>query len=158
MPLAEDVDLKRLADVTHGFVGADLEALAKEAAIRALRRILPEINLEAENIPVEVLNKIIVRMSDFQEALKEVEPSAMREVLVEVPDIKWGDIGGLGGGKEELREAIEWRLKDPELFAQVDAGPPKGLLLYGPPGTGQTLLAEAAANRGAGNFIIVEGA
>src|SRR5713226_9160635 len=105
MPLAEDVDLKKLADVTHGFVGADLEALAKEAAIRALRRILPEINLEAENIPVEVLNKIIVRMSDFQEALKEVEPSAMREVLVEVPDIKWEEIGGLEGVKEELREA-----------------------------------------------------
>src|SRR5437867_9592227 len=105
MPL-EDVDLKKLADVTHGFVGADLEALAKEAAIRALRRILPEINLEAENIPAEVLNKIIVRMSDFQEALKEVEPSAMREVLVEVLDIKWEDIGGLEGVKEELREAI----------------------------------------------------
>ncbi len=106
MPL-EDVDLKKLADVTHGFVGADLEALAKEAAIRALRRILPEINLEAENIPAEVLNKIIVRMSDFQEALKEVEPSAMREVLVEVPDIKWDDIGGLEGVKEELREIFK---------------------------------------------------
>jgi transitional endoplasmic reticulum ATPase len=145
MPL-EDVDLKKLADVTHGFVGADLEALAKEAAIRALRRILPEINLEAENIPVEVLNKIIVRMSDFQEALKEVEPSAMREVLVEVPDIKWDDIGGLEGVKEELREAIEWPLKYPELFAQMNAVPPKGLLLYGPPGTGKTLLAKAAAN------------
>src|SRR5207245_10286136 len=103
MPL-EDVDLKKLADVTHGFVGADLEALAKEAAIRALRRILPEINLEAENIPVEVLNKIIVRMSDCQEALKEVEPSAMREVLVEVPDIQWADCGGMEGEKEELRE------------------------------------------------------
>ena len=157
MPLAEDVDLKRLADVTHGFVGADLEALAKEAAIRALRRILPEINLEAENIPVEVLNKIIVRMSDFQEALKEVEPSAMREVLVEVPDIKWGDIGGLEGVKEELREAIEWPLKYPELFAQMNAVPPKGLLLYGPPGTGKTLLAKAAANESEANFISVKG-
>src|SRR3989475_3523837 len=157
MPLAEDVDLKRLADVTHGFVGADLEALAKEAAIRALRRILPEINLEAEKIPVEVLNKIIVRMSDFQEALKEVEPSAMREVLVEVPDIKWGDIGGLEGVKEELREAIEWPLKYPELFAQMNAVPPKGLLLYGPPGTGKTLLAKAAANESEANFISVKG-
>jgi transitional endoplasmic reticulum ATPase len=157
MPLAEDVDLKKLADVTHGFVGADLEALAKEAAIRALRRILPEINLEAENIPVEVLNKIIVRMSDFQEALKEVEPSAMREVLVEVPDIKWGDIGGLEGVKEELREAIEWPLKYPELFAQMNAVPPKGLLLYGPPGTGKTLLAKAAANESEANFISVKG-
>ncbi|TMI32240.1 CDC48 family AAA ATPase, partial [Candidatus Bathyarchaeota archaeon] len=157
MPLTEDVDLKRLADVTHGFVGADLEALAKEAAIRALRRILPEINLEAENIPVEVLNKIIVRMSDFQEALKEVEPSAMREVLVEVPDIKWEDIGGLEGVKEELREAIEWPLKYPELFAQMNAVPPKGLLLYGPPGTGKTLLAKAAANESEANFISVKG-
>ncbi len=157
MPLAEDVDLKKLADVTHGFVGADLEALAKEAAIRALRRILPEINLEAENIPVEVLNKIIVRMADFQEALKEVEPSAMREVLVEVHDIKWGDIGGLEGVKEELREAIEWPLKYPELFAQMNAVPPKGLLLYGPPGTGKTLLAKAAANESEANFISVKG-
>jgi transitional endoplasmic reticulum ATPase len=157
MPLAEDVDLKKLADVTHGFVGADLEALAKEAAIRALRRILPEINLEAENIPVEVLNKIIVRMGDFQEALKEVEPSAMREVLVEVPDIKWEDIGGLEGVKEELREAIEWPLRYPELFAQMNAVPPKGLLLYGPPGTGKTLLAKAAANESEANFISVKG-
>jgi transitional endoplasmic reticulum ATPase len=157
MPLAEDVDLKKLADVTHGFVGADLEALAKEAAIRALRRILPEINLEAENIPVEVLNKIIVRMTDFQEALKEVEPSAMREVLVEVPDIKWEDIGGLEGVKEELREAIEWPLRYPELFAQMNAVPPKGLLLYGPPGTGKTLLAKAAANESEANFISVKG-
>jgi transitional endoplasmic reticulum ATPase len=157
MPLTEDVDLKKLADVTHGFVGADLEALAKEAAIRALRRILPEMDLEAENIPAEVLNKIIVRMSDFQEALKEVEPSAMREVLVEVPDIKWDDIGGLEGVKEELREAIEWPLKYPELFAQMNAVPPKGLLLYGPPGTGKTLLAKAAANESEANFISVKG-
>ena len=157
MPLAEDVDLKKLADVTHGFVGADLEALAKEAAIRALRRILPEINLEAENIPAEVLNKIIVKMTDFQDALKEVEPSAMREVLVEVPDIKWDDIGGLDGVKEELREAIEWPLKYPELFAQMNAVPPKGLLLYGPPGTGKTLLAKAAANESEANFISVKG-
>ena len=157
MPLAEDVDLKKLADVTHGFVGADLEALAKEAAIRALRRILPEMDLEAENIPAEVLNKIIVRMTDFQEALKEVEPSAMREVLVEVPDIKWEDIGGLESVKEELREAIEWPLKYPELFAQMNAVPPKGLLLYGPPGTGKTLLAKAAANESEANFISVKG-
>src|SRR5438552_4945385 len=157
MPLAEDVDLKKLADVTHGFVGADLEALAKEAAIRALRRILPEMDLEAENIPAEVLNKIIVRMTDFQEALKEVEPSAMREVLVEVPDIKWEDIGGLESVKEELREAIEWPLKYPELFAQMNAVPPKGLLLYGPPGTGKTLLAQAAANESEANFISVKG-
>src|SRR5437867_7099521 len=157
MPLAEDVDLKKLADVTHGFVGADLEALAKEAAIRALRRILPEINLEAENIPAEVLNKIIVRMSDFQEALKEVEPSAMRDVLVEVPDISWEDIGGLEDVKEELREAVEWPLKYPDLFAQLNASPPKGLLLYGPPGTGKTLLAKAVAHESESNFISVKG-
>ncbi len=157
MPLADDVDLKRLADVTHGFVGADLEALAKEAAIRALRRILPEIDLEAENIPIEILNKIIVRMADFQEALKEVEPSGMREVLVEVPEITWTDIGGLEDVKEELREAVEWPLKYPDVFTQLDATPPKGLLLYGPPGTGKTLLAKAVANESQANFISVKG-
>ncbi len=157
MPLAEDVDLKKLADVTHGFVGADLEALAKEAAIRALRRILPEINLEAENIPVEILNKIIVRMGDFQEALKEVEPSAMREVLVEVPEVTWDDIGGLESVKEELREAVEWPLKYPDVFTHLNATPPKGLLLYGPPGTGKTLLAKAVANESQANFISVKG-
>ena len=157
MPLAEDVDLKRLADVTHGFVGADLESLAKEAAIRALRRILPEINLEAENIPVDILNKIIVKMADFQDALKEVDPSAMREVLVEIPDVTWEQIGGLENVKEELREAVEWPLKYPELFAQLNANPPKGLLLYGPPGTGKTLLAKAVAHESESNFISVKG-
>lgn len=157
MPLAEDVDLKRLADITHGFVGADVEALAKEAAIRALRRILPEVNMEAESVPVEILNKIIVKNTDFLDALHEVEPSAMREVLVEVPDIKWDDIGGLAEVKEELREAVEWPLKYPELFAHLDAKPPKGLLLYGPPGTGKTLLAKAVANESEANFISVKG-
>ncbi len=157
MPLADDVDLKKLADVTHGFVGADLEALAKEAAIRALRRILPEINLEAENIPVEILNKIIVKMTDFQDALKEVEPSAMREVLVEVPEVNWEDIGGLESVKEDLREAVEWPLKYPDVFSQVNATPPKGLLLYGPPGTGKTMLAKAVANESQANFISVKG-
>ncbi len=157
MPLAEDVDLKKLAGVTHGFVGADLEALSKEAAIRALRRILPEINLEAENIPADILNKIIVTMADFQEALKEVEPSALREVLVEVPEITWNDVGGLENVKEELREAVEWPLKYPEVFAQLNATPPKGLLLYGPPGTGKTLLAKAVANESQANFISVKG-
>jgi len=157
MPLAEDVDLKKLADVTHGFVGADLESLAKEAAIRALRRILPEINMEAENIPVDVLNKIIVKMPDFQDALKEIDPSAMREVLVEIPDVTWDQIGGLEGVKEELREAVEWPLKYPEIFAQLNANPPKGLLLYGPPGTGKTLLAKAVAHESESNFISVKG-
>ncbi len=157
MPLAEDVDLKRLADVTHGFVGADLESLAKEAAIRALRRILPEINLEAENIPVDILNKIIVKMADFQDALKEVDPSAMREVMVEIPDVTWDQIGGLDNVKEELREAVEWPLKYPEIFAQLNANPPKGLLMYGPPGTGKTLLAKAVAHESESNFISVKG-
>ena len=157
MPLAEDVDLKRLADITHGFVGADLEALAKEAAIRALRRILPEVNMEAESVPVAILNKIKVLNADFLDALKEVEPSAMREVLVEVPDLKWDDIGGLEDVKEELREAVEWPLKYQELFTQMDAKPPKGLLLYGPPGTGKTLLARAVANESEANFISIKG-
>ncbi|TMI56619.1 CDC48 family AAA ATPase [Candidatus Bathyarchaeota archaeon] len=157
MPLAEDVDLKKLADVTHGFVGADLEALAKEAAIRALRRILPEINLEAQSIPGDILNKIIVKMSDFLDALKEIEPSAMREVLVEIPDVSWDQIGGLEDVKEELREAVEWPLKYPDLFAQLNASPRKGLLLYGPPGTGKTLLAKAVAHESESNFISVKG-
>jgi len=157
MPLAEDVDLKKLADVTHGFVGADLESLAKEAAIRALRRILPEINLEAQSIPGDILNKIIVKMADFQDALKEIEPSAMREVLVEIPDVTWDQVGGLEDVKEELREAVEWPLKYPDLFAQLNATPPKGLLLYGPPGTGKTLLAKAVAHESESNFISVKG-
>jgi transitional endoplasmic reticulum ATPase len=157
MPLAEDVDLKKLADVTHGFVGADLESLAKEAAIRALRRILPEINLEAQSIPGDILNKIIVKMADFQDALKEIEPSAMREVLVEIPDVTWDQVGGLQDVKEELREAVEWPLKYPDLFAQLNASPPKGLLLYGPPGTGKTLLAKAVAHESESNFISVKG-
>src|SRR5437899_10888969 len=146
MPLEEDVYHKRLAEITHGFVGAYIEALAKEAAIRALRRILPEVSMEAESVPVAILNKIKVMNADFLDALKEVEPSAMREVLVEVPDIKWDDIGGLEDVKEELREAIEWPLKYQELLTQMDAKPPKGLLLYGPPGTGKTQLATAVAD------------
>ncbi|MEM3061353.1 MAG: CDC48 family AAA ATPase [Candidatus Bathyarchaeia archaeon] len=157
MPLAKDVDLGKLADITHGFVGADLEALCKEAAMRALRKVLPEIDLEAESIPIEILNKIIVNMKDFQEALKDVEPSAMREVLVEIPNIKWEDVGDLESLKEELKEAIEWPLKYPEIFAHMNASPPKGILLYGPPGTGKTLLAKAVANESEANFISVKG-
>ena len=157
MPLSDDVNLESLASVTHGFVGADLEALSKEAAIRALRRILPEIDFESENVPAEILNKIIVDVNDFQEALKDVEPSAMREVLVEVPTVKWSDVGGLEEVKEELREAVEWPLKYPELFSRLDAKPPKGVLLYGPPGTGKTLLARAVANESEANFISVKG-
>jgi len=157
MPLADDVDLKRLANVTHGFVGADLEALTKEAALHALRRILPEIDFEAESVPAEILNKIIVDMNDFQESLREIEPSAMREVLVEVPNVKWTDIGGLAEVKEELQEAIEWPLKYPEIFAYMNTAPPKGVLLYGPPGTGKTMLAKAVANESEANFISIKG-
>ncbi len=157
MPLADDVDLGRLADITHGFVGADLESLCKEAAMRALRRILPSLDLEAESIPAEVLNKITVTMEDFNEALKDVEPSAMREVLVEVPQVKWSDIGDLSEVKEELKEAVEWPLKYKELFDKTNASPPKGVLLYGPPGTGKTLLAKAVATESEANFISIKG-
>jgi transitional endoplasmic reticulum ATPase len=157
MPLADDVDLKRLANVTHGFVGADLEALSKEAALHALRRILPDIDFSADSVPASILNKIIVNMNDFQESLKEIEPSAMREVLVEVPNVKWDDIGGLNEVKEELQEAIEWPLKYPEIFEYMNTEPPKGVLLYGPPGTGKTMLAKAVANESEANFISIKG-
>ena len=157
MPLAEDVDLEKIANITHGFVGADLEALCKEAAMRALRRIIPEIDFEKETIPAEVLNKISVTMNDFMEALKEVEPSAMREVLVEVPNVRWSDVGGLKEAKLELQEAVEWPLKYSEIFEHMDARPPKGILLYGPPGTGKTLLAKAVANESEANFISIKG-
>jgi transitional endoplasmic reticulum ATPase len=148
MPLEKDVNLENLANRAHGFVGADLEALCKEAAIRALRRILPEIDLEAESIPAKVLSKLIVKMSDFEEALKEVQPSGLREVLVEVPNVRWSEIGGLDEVKKQLQQAVEWPLKYPDLFQQSGAQPPKGILLYGPPGTGKTLLAKAVANEG----------
>ena len=157
MPLDKDVDLQRLADISHGFVGADLQALAKEAAMRALRRVLPEINLSGESVSVDILRKIIVRMQDFMDVIKETEPSAMREVFVEVPDIKWEDIGGLSTIKQELQEAVEWPLKYLGVFTYADATPPKGILLYGPPGTGKTLMAKAAANESEANFISIKG-
>jgi transitional endoplasmic reticulum ATPase len=157
MPLDKDVDLQRLANVTHGFVGADLEALCKEAALHALRRILPEIDFQAESVPAEILDKIIVNMNDFEESLREIEPSAMREVLIEVPNVKWEDIGGLAEVKEELQEAIEWPLKYPEIFSYMNTSPPKGVLLYGPPGTGKTMLAKAVANESEANFISIKG-
>ncbi len=157
MPLSDDINLERLADISHGFVGADLQALAKEAAMRALRRILPQIDLSAESIPAEILNKIVVKMQDFVDVINEMEPSAMREVFVEVPDVRWDDIGGLGDLKQELREAVEWPLKYHAIFTYADATPPKGILLYGPPGTGKTLLAKAAANESEANFISVKG-
>ena len=141
MPLTEDVNLESIAKVTHGFVGADLEALSKEAAMRSLRRILPEINLEQPKIPAEILNKIKITKQDFDEALRDVQPSALREVLVQRPNMGWDDIGGLQQVKEELAEAIEWPLKHAHLFAEASVEPPKGILLYGPPGTGKTMIA-----------------
>jgi transitional endoplasmic reticulum ATPase len=157
MPIAKNVNLEKLADISHGFVGADLQALAKEAAIRALRRVLPEVDLSSESIPADTLRKIIVTMQDFMDVIKEMEPSAMREVFVEVPDVKWEDIGGLSTIKQELQEAVEWPLKYQKLFTHADAVPPKGILLYGPPGTGKTLIAKAAANESEANFISIKG-
>jgi transitional endoplasmic reticulum ATPase len=157
MPLAKPVNLEVLADKAHGFVGADLESLCKEAAMRALRRILPEIDLEAESIPAKVLSKLIVEMGDLEQALRDVQPSALREVLVEVPDVRWSDIGGLGELKKQLQEAVEWPLKYPDLFEQTGAKPPKGILLYGPPGTGKTMMAKAVANESEANFISIKG-
>src|ERR687885_1751982 len=157
MPLTEDVNLESIAKVTHGFVGADLEALSKEAAMRSLRRILPEINMEQSKIPVEVLNKIKITHKDFEDALKDVQPSALREVHVQRPNVTWDQIGGLNEVKEELAEAIEWPLKHSDLFEQADVKPPKGLLLYGPPGTGKTMIAKAVATTSEANFISVKG-
>jgi transitional endoplasmic reticulum ATPase len=157
MPLTGDVDLQKLADITHGFTGADITELCKEAAMKALRRILPEIDFEADHIPIEVLNKLVVTMNDFLDALRFVEPSAMREVLVQTPNIRWEDIGGLEEAKQALKEAIEWPLKYPKLFEEAGAKPPKGILLHGPPGSGKTLLAKAVANESGVNFISVKG-
>jgi len=157
MPLAKDVDLNHYASITHGFVGADLEALCKEAAMSALRRILPEIKLDENTIPTEVLEKLQVTKGDFDNALKTVEPSAMREVLIEVPNVHWDDIGGLEKAKQELREAVEWPLKYPDAFKRIGIEPPRGILLYGPPGTGKTMLARAVATESEANFISIKG-
>src|SRR6188472_1964617 len=157
MPISKDVNLQKLADISHGFVGADLQSLSKEAAMRALRRIIPEIDLASESIPAETLRKIIVTMQDFMDVIKEMEPSAMREIFEEVPDVKWEDIGGLSSIKQELQEAVEWPLKYQNVFTYADATPPKGILLYGPPGTGKTLIAKAAANESEANFISIKG-
>ena len=157
MPLEQDLDLKYYAKVTHGFVGADLEMVAKEAAMRSLRRIIPEINLKEAKIPIDILNKIKITSQDLDDALKEVHPSAMREVLVQKPNIQWKDIGGLDNLKEELKEAIEWPLKHADLFIKASIKPPKGILLYGPPGTGKTLLAKAVASTSESNFISIKG-
>jgi len=157
MPLAEDVDLDEMADNTHGFVGADLESLCKEAAMSALRKILPDIDLEEESIPPEILENIQVTKEDFKEAHRSVEPSALREVFVEVPDVSWEDVGGLEEVKRELREMVEWPLKHPEAFTKMGIKPPKGVLIYGPPGCGKTLIAKAVANESDANFIAIKG-
>ena len=156
VPLADDVKLDSYADTTHGFVGADIALLVKEAAMHALRKIIPKIDLDQE-IPAELLEELKVTGTDFDEARRHVEPSAMREVLVEIPDVTWEDVGGLEEVKQELKEAVEWPLKYPVVFAQLRTKPPKGILLFGPPGTGKTMLAKAVANESECNFISVKG-
>jgi transitional endoplasmic reticulum ATPase len=158
MPLRKDVDIDWIASKTHGFVGADLASLTKEAAMVVLRRLLPKLDLkEDEPIPEEVLKELKISKKDFDEALKTVRPSAMREVLVETPNVSWNDVGGLENIKQELKEAVEWPLKYSESFARLGIRPPRGLLLYGPPGTGKTLLAKAVAKESEANFIQVKG-
>ncbi|MFC7068408.1 CDC48 family AAA ATPase [Halobaculum lipolyticum] len=157
MPLADDIDIDEYAETTHGFVGADLESLAKEAGMNALRRIRPQIDLEDDEIDAEVLESIQVTGGDMKEALKGIEPSALREVFVEVPDVTWEDVGGLEDTKERLRETIQWPLDYPEVFEAMDMQSAKGVLMYGPPGTGKTLLAKAVANESDSNFISVKG-
>ena len=157
MPLESDVDQEKIAAVTHGFVGADLEYLCKEAAMRCLRRLLPELNLEDEKISPETLDKLIITMSDFESAIKDVMPSAMREVYLEIPDVEWTDIGGLADVKRELQEAVEWPLRYPDLYGALSHTLTKGILLHGPSGTGKTLLAKAVATESEANFISVKG-
>jgi transitional endoplasmic reticulum ATPase len=157
MPLSEDVDLPKLANMTHGYTGADLSALGRETAMKALRRYLPQINLEEERIPPAVLEKMEVTMDDFMGAYKEVTPTAMREVYIEVSTVHWDDAGGLEDVKQHLKEAVEWPMKTPEMFTRLGIRPPKGILLYGPPGCGKTLLARAVATESEANFITIKG-
>lgn len=157
MPLNKDVKLDLLAEKTHGFVGADISALAKEAAMTVLRGVLPKINIKEKGIPQEILESLIVSKKDFEEALKYVRPSAMREVLAEIPPIKWDDVGGVESVKQDLREIVEWPLKNPESFKNMGIKPSRGILLYGPPGTGKTLLAKAVAKESGANFITIKG-
>ncbi|MCX6665483.1 MAG: CDC48 family AAA ATPase [Euryarchaeota archaeon] len=156
MPMTEDCSLDDLSDITYGFVGADLMALAREAAMNALRRYLPEIDLE-KPIPVDVLEKMVVTMDDFKTAHRGIEPSALREFFVEIPKVTWNDVGGLEDVKQNLQEAVEWPLKHPEIFKRMGIRPPRGILMYGPPGTGKTLLAKAVANESQANFISIKG-
>lgn len=158
MPLADDVDLERLADITHGFVGADIENLCREAAMRSIRTMLPDIDFEGSNLPYDKLMELRVEMEDFIDALRGVEPSAIREIFVEIPKVNWKDIGGLDEIKERLTEAVIWPIKYRELFEATQTKAPKGILLYGPPGNGKTLLAKAIANESGVNFISIKGA
>ncbi len=157
MPLAEDVELERVAAITHGFVGADLEALCREAGMIALRRLLPQLDFSRPYVPDEMLARLQVAMGDFQESLREVEPSAVREVFVEVPNVAWNDVGGLDEIKQRLQEAVQWPLRHPDLFAAVHLAPPKGALICGPPGCGKTLIAKALATEAGVNFVSVKG-
>jgi transitional endoplasmic reticulum ATPase len=157
MPLAEDVDIKRLSDVTHGYTGADISSLSREAAMKALRRYMPEINLEEERVPPEILDRMVVKEDDFLSAYREITPTAMREVYVEVPSVHWKEVGGLDKIKNELEQSVEWPLKKPEVFKRMGIKPPRGILLYGPPGCGKTLLARAVATESEANFISVKG-
>jgi transitional endoplasmic reticulum ATPase len=157
MPLAEDVSLEGLGQRTHGFVGADLAALAREAAIRALRRYLPEINLDVDEIEQEILDRMEVNAGDFRSALRDVSPSAMREVMLEVTHVTWNDVGGLEDAKQEVREAVELPLTERSRFDELGIDPPRGVLLYGPPGTGKTLIAKAVAHESGANFIAIRG-
>ncbi len=157
MSLTKDVDLNKLSSITHGYVGADVAALCKEAAMKTLRRVIPKIHGESEGISQEVLDQLVVTMDDFMQAYQEVEPSGMREAFVEVPDVKWTDIGGLEQVKQELKEAVELPLKNPQVFKKVGIEAPRGILLYGPPGCGKTLLAKAVATESEANFIAVRG-
>jgi transitional endoplasmic reticulum ATPase len=157
MPLADDFDLEKMAAITHGYTGADLEALSRESAMKALRRYLPQIDLEEKRIPHEVLDKMEVNQQDIRDAFREITPTAMREVYVESPNIHWDAVGGLEDVKESLKEAVEWPLKTPERFTRVGITPPKGILLHGPPGCGKTLLARVVATESEANFISVRG-
>ena len=157
MPISDDFNLEWLLDNTYGFVGADISALVRESAMKALRRYLPEIDLDEEEVPPEVIEKMEVRMSDFQEAVREIEPSALREIYIEVPEVSWDKVGGLEDVKERLKESIEWPLTMPEKFEHFGINPPRGIMLFGAPGTGKTLIAKAIANEAKANFITIKG-
>lgn len=157
MPLSEDVDIDEFAELTYGFVGADIAAVSREAAMNSLRRVLPEIDLDEPTIPEEILDRLIVHKEDFEAALREIQPSAMREIMIEVPKVTWEDVGGLEGVKQLLVEAVEWPLRNAESFKRLGIDAPKGVLLYGPPGTGKTMLAKAIANESDSNFITAKG-